>query len=217
MKVKVSASVLDCDFLHLEDELKAVVAGGIDALHLDIMDGHFVPNLSFGVPIARAVRRIITLPIYSHLMVIHPERIIDNFIPYSDFIVFHIEASEDPDRCIKKIIAANRKPGISLNPDTAIENLTPYLNLVDDVLIMSVYPGFGGQQFIPTTLDRIRRLRELRNKLGLQFAISVDGGINTENCRTIVESGADMLIAGSAIFRSSNYAAAIQKLKCSTS
>ncbi len=221
---KVSASILDCNFLKLADELQAVFQAGVDAIHLDVMDGHFVPNLTFGLPIARAVNEFRmqtigyqTIPLYSHLMVNNPEKLIDKFLPYSDFIIFHIEATERVNDCIHQIHTANKKAGLSLNPDTPIDVLKPYLIGVEDVLIMSVYPGFGGQKFILETLERIRALHWLRQESGFSFTISVDGGVNPDNCQQIIEAGADILIAGSAIFKSPNYTETVNRLKCLTS
>ncbi|MGB9741650.1 MAG: ribulose-phosphate 3-epimerase [candidate division WOR-3 bacterium] len=217
MSVKVSASILDCDFRCLEAELTAVVNAGVDSIHLDIMDGHFVPNLSYGTPIARAVRQTVMVPVYSHLMVHEPEKMVNLFAPCSDFIIFHIEATPDPERCLTAIRAAGCQPGIALNPDTPVETLIPWLSRVADVLIMSVYPGFGGQQFIPEALNRINRLSQLRTDLALNFTISVDGGISPANCAPVIQAGADLLIAGSAIFKSQNYQQTVRALKCLTS
>lgn len=220
--VKISASILDCDFLRLKEEIRAVLQAGVDAIHLDIMDGHFVPNLSFGVPIARAVHtfkcsvlnaQCSMLPLYAHLMVIKPELLIDRFVPYADFIIFHIEATEKPGDRLHQIHAAGKKAGISLNPDTPVESLRPFLAAVDDVLVMSVYPGFGGQKFIPETIGRIRLLHQLRTETKAEFTISVDGGVNPDNCRDIIQAGADILIAGSAIFKSPDYTQTVRELK----
>jgi len=212
--IKISASILDCNFLHLEEEVRAVLNAGIDALHLDIMDGHFVPNLSFGLPIVRAVHKISSVPIYSHLMVIKPETLIEKFLPYSDYIIFHVEATDKPEFCIDIITAANKKAGVSINPNTPIEKISFLLDRIDDVLIMSVFPGLGGQKFIPESLNRIKRVRELRTETRTNFTISVDGGICPANCQAVIEAGADMLIAGSAIFKSNDYTQTVRQLKC---
>lgn len=224
--VKIAASILDCDFLKLKEELKAAIEAGVDAIHLDIMDGHFVPNLSFGVPIARAVHKWITQPkansqpptaIYAHLMVIKPENFIERFVPFADYIVFHIEATKKPDECFNQIHTAGKNAGISLNPDTPVESLKPFLTTVEDILVMSVYPGFGGQKFIPETVGRIRLLNHLRREIKGKWSISVDGGVNLDNCHEIIQAGADILIAGSAIFKSPDYRETVRRLKCLTS
>ncbi len=212
--VKVAASILDCDFLHLADQLAAVVKAGTDIIHLDVMDGHFVPNLSFGVPLAKAVRSAVTVPVHSHLMVTEPEWLIEKFLPWSDLVVFHVEATELAEQCLETIHAAGKAAGISLNPNTPVESLRTLVADVQEVLVMSVHPGFGGQEFSPEAPDRIRETARLIRDTGSHAVIAVDGGINPTNCRLVAEAGTDIAIAGSAIFRSRDYAATIKALKC---
>jgi len=212
--MKVAASILDCDFLHLAKELEDVVKAGADAIHLDVMDGHFVTNLSFGVPLAKAVRRAVSVPVLTHLMVTEPEWLIEKFLPYSDAVTFHVEATEMHGQCLETIHTAGKAAGISLNPNTPVESLRPFITLVQDVLVMSVYPGFGGQKFSPEAPARIRDVAHLIKETGSSATISVDGGINADNCAAVSASGTQMVIAGSAIFRSNDYATAVRALKC---
>ena len=213
--MKVSASILDCDFLRLAEELQAVEQAGVDSIHLDVMDGHFVPNLSFGTPIGRRVREATSLPLHSHLMVIRPGEVIDMFLPFSDLVVFHVEAADDPARCIEHIHKAGRQAGMSLNPDTPVESLRPFLPELQDVLVMSVFPGRGGQEFIEESLERIRAIRRMIAETGSESSVSVDGGVKPANCRAVADAGTDVAIAGSAIFRSVDYASVARELRCS--
>lgn len=213
MSARVSASILDCDWLRLGAELDAVVRAGADAIHLDVMDSHFVPNLSFGVPVARAVRSAVSIPVHAHLMTLEPEWLVEKFTPFADLITIHLEATEMFDSCSETVRGAGRKLGISLNPNSMLEQVFDLLPRVDEVLVMSVYPGYGGQAFMPESLQRIGRLRERIDREKLDCAIAVDGGINPQNAGAVAGAGADWLIAGSAIFKSPDYAAAIRALK----
>lgn len=212
-RIKIAASILNCNFLTLEQEIKAVVAAGIDAIHLDVMDGHFVPNLSFGIPILKSIRSLTTLPIISHLMVIRPEDIIDKFIPDSDGIIFHIEATRHITACLKTIRQAKKLIGLSLNPSTPVQNIFKYLNQIDEVLVMSVQPGFGGQRFRKKTLNRIRTIKRYLNEINSKALIAVDGGVNSQNASALIKAGVDILVAGTAIFSSDDYTLAVKKLR----
>lgn len=196
--MKLAASLLAADFAHLARDV-ARVEPAVDLLHLDVMDGHFVPNLTFGPPVANALRRHTRLPFAIHLMIERPARYAWEFhVRPEDSITFHVEAADPPQDAIRAIRGLGCKLGISSRPGTPLDRLFPYLDAVDLVLVMSVEPGFGGQVFLPDALDRIRQLRrEIGEK---PVTIAVDGGIGPHNVRSVFEAGADLIVAGSAIF-----------------
>ena len=214
VKVKVAASILNCNLLYLEQEIKRVQKAGIDLIHLDVMDGHFVPNLSFGALILKAIKPILKVPVFSHLMVTKPENIIEKFVGDSDAVIFHIEATKKPKQCLKMIRNGGKIAGIALNPDTPLKIIEPYLRDIYEILIMSVNPGFGGQKFIPMTIEKVKRAKTMVKKYKKQIVIAVDGGVNTDNAKELINAGVDILVAGTSIFHSKNYAETIRKLRC---
>ncbi|MFU2157838.1 MULTISPECIES: ribulose-phosphate 3-epimerase [Caldisericum] len=201
MKFIISPSIISADFTSIKEELKKVEYFGNSFLHLDIMDGNFVPNITFGPFIGEQLRKITNLPFDTHLMINHPEEFIEKFAMFSDYITFHIEETRFPFRLVNAIKNLNRKCGISLNPSTPIEQVFDVLPYVDLVLIMSVEPGFSGQKFIRETLPKIIKVREFRDKNSLELLISVDGGINEETIPLVLEAGADVLVMGNFFFK----------------
>lgn len=198
----IAPSVLAADFGHLERDVRMVDRSEAAWVHVDVMDGVFVPNLSFGFPVLRAVRRATTKTVDVHLMITEPERYVARFAhDGADWITFHLEATSDPLHCIHLIRESGAKVGISIKPKTPVELLRPLVSEVDMVLVMSVEPGFGGQQFIPESLDRIRQLRTMADTLNPALLIEVDGGISAKNARALFEAGANVLVAGSSVFK----------------
>jgi len=209
-KIRVSASILSADFSNLHDEIKSVEEAGVDELHLDVMDGHFVPNITFGPFIIEAIKKITDLPLVAHLMITEPDRYIEEFINAGcSAIGFHLESKGDPICVINKLRENKVKSGIVINPDSSIEGVKPYLDKVDFVLVMTVYPGFAAQKFIPDVLPKIREIRNLAPLLD----ISVDGGINNETVDSVIEAGANIVVSASYIFSSKNRKYAIQRLR----
>jgi ribulose-phosphate 3-epimerase len=199
----VGPSLLSADFANLEREIRALEAAGARLLHLDIMDGHFVPNLSFGIPIVQAVRRTTRLPLDVHLMISEPGRYIERFRKAgADLMTVHIEAVHQRRLLLQQIRALGAGVGLSLNPPTPVEDIELYLDECDVVLVMSVMPGFGGQEFEPVALEKLRRLRDAARP---ELLLSVDGGINAETIGPCAEAGADLFITGSALFSEHNY------------
>ena len=200
--VKISPSVLAADLSCLGDEIARAVEGGCDDIHIDIMDGHFVPYLSFGPRIVETIRKMTDLPLDVHLMVDNPLNMIAPFADAgSDYLTVHVEVADDVSHILGKISEYGVRPGISLRPDTPVEAVVDYLDLVDIVLIMSVYPGFGGQAFIEESYKRIRKVAEASSDLVSPPLVSVDGGVDVDNALLLVRAGADHLVAGTAIFK----------------
>ena len=196
MNAKISASILSCDFLHLENELKKLEGKGIDSFHLDIMDGHFVPNISFGPHISDCIRKYTSLPIETRLMVTNPLNFIDKF-SYSKTIYFHIESDDNINEVISEIKKMNVCVGITINPKTSYEKLIPYLDKIDKTLIMTVEPGFGGQKFMYDQIDKIKLLKQIIDKNNYNIEIAADGGINAEIANSIIDAGIQIVIMGS--------------------
>lgn len=201
----IAPSVLSADFGHLERDVKMVEQSAAAWIHVDVMDGLFVPNLSFGFPVLRAIRRAAAKPLDVHLMIVEPERYIARFAHEgADWITFHLEATQDALHCIHLIRESGAKVGVSVKPKTPIEALRPIIKEVDMVLVMSVEPGFGGQKFIPESLGRIRALRRMAEELNPTLLIEVDGGISAENAGEVFDAGANVLVAGSSIFKAAD-------------
>jgi ribulose-phosphate 3-epimerase len=212
--VKIAPSILAADFARLAEEISRVEAAGADLLHVDVMDGHFVPNLTIGPPVISAIAAVTRLPLDVHLMVEQPDRLLPAFIEAgSTYLSVHVEACRHLHRTVQTIKAAGVHAGVVLNPATSLYVLDEILPELDMVLLMSVNPGFGGQQFIPATLEKIRTLKHRIESRHLRVMIEVDGGVKSANARHIHEAGADILVAGTAIFGQPDYAHAIQGLR----
>jgi ribulose-phosphate 3-epimerase len=213
--IKVAPSILSADFSRLGEEIKAVEAAGADLIHIDVMDGHFVPNITIGPLIVQACRKATKLPLDVHLMIENPELYIADFAKAgADYITVHAEAARHLHRLVQSIREHKGvKAGVSLNPATPLEELDYILDELDLVLIMSVNPGFGGQAFIPSALRKIRELRQLINDRKLSVEIEVDGGVKAENAAAITGAGADILVAGSAVYGAKDYTAAIREIR----
>ena len=204
-KIQISPSILSADFSQLGNEIKKLEEAGADLIHVDVMDGHFVPNITIGPPVIKALRKYTDLPFDVHLMITPVHKYIENFATAgSDIITIHPEATDNLKDSIKLIKNLKKKVGISLNPNTGIDIIEDYLNKIDLVLIMSVYPGFGGQKFIVDVLEKIKTLNNFREKNNLKFDIEVDGGINFSNSKEVIKAGANILVSGTTIFRENN-------------
>lgn len=211
---KIAPSILAADFANLGDDVKDICERGIDYLHIDVMDGSFVPNISFGPAVMKSLNGITTAPYDVHLMIWDPDRYIENFItPFTEYITVHYEACEDLAHTLKHIKEAGAKTGVSIKPGTAPEVLDDYLKDIDQILVMSVEPGFGGQKFMDSSLPKIAYYKTKREEMGLDYVISVDGGVGSSNAHLVREAGADMIVAGSAVFKAADRSAEIAAIK----
>ena len=214
MSIKISPSILAADFGNIERECKLIDKSGADWFHLDVMDGIFVPNISFGMPVVKAIRQMTSKPLDVHLMITKPETYIEKFIDLgSDIISFHIEATNKLEENINLIKSKNVKVGIAINPDTPIGELKNILSKIDLVCLMGVFPGFAGQKFIDKTLHRLKELKGLIESSNSKALIEIDGGVNAHNYMELRSLGADVLVAGSYIFNAEDYNEVIKKLK----
>ena len=205
--------MLSADFLHLEDDVK-MVNEHADLFHLDIMDGVFVPNLSYGFPVVEAIAKKAGKPLDTHLMIIEPEKYVERFVKAGSAMVsFHLNATKDPDAVLAQIRECGAKAGLVINPDLPVESLFPHLKNCDFVMLMSVFAGFGGQKFIVETYDRVRVLKAEIDRQGLDIPIEVDGGVSASNAKALTEAGAEILVAGSAVFKAEDPAAVIAAMR----
>ena len=215
--IDIAPSILSADFSRLGDEIEAVKRGGATILHVDVMDGHFVPNLTVGLPVVQSIAAASDLPIDAHLMISEPGRYAEEFVAAgAKMVSVHVEADAHLHRTLNSIKSAGAQAGVVLNPATPIESLSEALPYADYVLVMSVNPGFGGQKFIPTSTDKVRRLREMIDARQLNVRIEIDGGIGLDNIAAVVSAGAEIIVAGSAIFGKGNPEAAARALREAT-
>lgn len=211
--IQIAPSMLAADFLHLAKEVE-MVNKYADLFHLDIMDGTFVPNISYGFPVVEAIASIATKPLDVHLMIVHPEKYIERFARIGvSMLSFHLNATDKPAQTLLHIREAGMKAGLVINPDMPVESLYPYLHLCDHIILMSVYAGFGGQKFIEDTFGRIRILKTEIDRLGLDVKIEIDGGVSPSNAARLIDAGAEILVAGSSVFKSDDPASVIEAMR----
>jgi len=212
--IKIAPSILSADFANLGEEIRRVERAGADMIHIDVMDGHFVPNLTFGAPVVAAIRKVTKLPFDVHLMIDNPQDLLEQFVTAgADIITIHAETAPHLHRLLQTVKERGVKAGVSLNPSTPLSAVEEVLDAVDMVLIMTVNPGFGGQKFIAAMLDKISRLRQMIVQRKLAVDIEVDGGIDAVTARQVASAGANILVAGSAVYGSADMAEAIKKLR----
>ncbi len=203
--IQISPSILSADFSQLGTEIKRLEEGGADMIHVDVMDGHFVPNLTIGPPVIKALRKHSSLKFDVHLMISPVHKYIEAYADAgADIITIHPEATDNLENSIKKIKERNKKVGVSLNPESKIDLILDLLDQIDLVLIMSVNPGFGGQKFMPEVLDKIKELKKIKEQKKVNFDIEIDGGINFDNCKSVIEAGANILVSGTTVFKSND-------------
>ena len=204
-KIQISPSILSADFSQLGNEIKRLEEGGADMIHVDVMDGHFVPNLTIGPPVIKALKKNCSIKFDVHLMISPVHKYIEAYSDAgADIITIHPEATDNLEESILKVKSLNKKIGVSLNPDSKIELIINHLEKIDLVLIMSVNPGFGGQKFMPEVLDKVKQLKDIQSKKNMDFDIEIDGGINFDNCQLAIEAGANILVSGTTVFKSNN-------------
>lgn len=215
--VEIAPSILSADFARLGEEIAAVERGGAGVIHVDVMDGHFVPNITVGLPVVKAVRRATTLPVDAHLMITEPGLYAEQFVEAgASMVSVHVEADPHLNRTLEAVRRKGAMAGVAINPATPLVSLEEALAFADYVLLMSVNPGFGGQKFIPTTLDKLRRLRRMITERGSAARIEIDGGIDRHNIAEIAAAGAEIIVAGSAVFNESDPAQAVRTLREAT-
>jgi ribulose-phosphate 3-epimerase len=215
--IEIAPSILSADFTRLAEEISTVEKAGASILHVDVMDGRFVPNITVGLPVVKAIAGVTQLPIDAHLMIVEPGQYADKFAKAGARMVsIHIEADPNAHRTLSSIRAAGALAGIVINPGTSLAALDEVIKFVDYVLVMSVNPGFGGQEFIPESLDKVRRLRKTIDERGLKVRIEIDGGINSDNIAEVTGAGAEIIVAGSAIFSAPDPAVALRELREAT-
>ena len=204
-KIQISPSILSADFSQLGNEIKRLEKGGADMIHVDVMDGHFVPNLTIGPPVIKALKKQCSIKFDVHLMISPVHKYIEAYADAgADIITIHPEATDNLEESISKIKSLNKKVGVSLNPESKLDLIINYLEKIDLVLIMSVNPGFGGQKFMPEVLDKVKQLKKILSEKNLNFDIEIDGGINFDNCQSAIEAGANILVSGTTVFKSNN-------------